>query len=260
MTRQLWRVLTAVAAIVALVIGSSACDTNEDGDGSAEPRLGTVSVEFADLEGHAGDQLAGVLLSDTAMGGTAVGGFAVTVDSDPFSDVQVLGNVDEEWGDADEDELWPWPTGEMTIPAGTYTLRLASGADYCCYSRWMPAATPGLRLCDVTVTTTGDDQVILITEIPELDRCGIDDEPAISEACLGDMEDAADVPDLEEDFKNEALWPTFTSCTSAEEWEAARIAAGIEPPFDVGHLEPECGMNPAVADSPLCATVAAARE
>ena len=121
----------------------------------------------------------------------------------------------------------------------------------------MPAATPGLRLCEVTVVTNGADQTVEITEIPEQGRCGTADTPAISGECLNDMQNAADVPDLEADFKNEELWPTFTSCTSVEEWDAARITAGIGPPFDVGHIEPECGFNAAVAGTPLCESLQA---
>ena len=50
------------------------------------------------------------------------------------------------------------------------------------------------------------------------------------------METAAAVPGLEEDLfdHNQELHPTFTSCTSLEEWENAAAAAGLGELLDTG--------------------------
>jgi hypothetical protein len=176
------RRLTLVAVLAAVL---TACTGSGDDDGAvttAPPTTvgtqeittpavqhGTVSVDVSDLVGFSGSQLAGVLLNRRSPP-DGIAGSAVTVNSDPFSDVQVLGHVDEEWGEAPG--LWPWAFGVAEVPAGDYTLRLAIGTDFCCYSRWMPAETPDLRICDLRVTTTGEDQVIRITGIPLRGTCG----------------------------------------------------------------------------------------
>ncbi len=150
-------------AILGLVFGLVGCDDDEEGS------TGTIAVAVSGLEGESGSELAGVLLSDIRAGGIAVAGFAVVVDADPFSRIETLGNVSPEWGEeTEESEGWPWPSGVASIPAGTYTLRVALGNDYCCYGRWLPAAAPGLRLCEGEIATTGKDEVIEITDIPAI--------------------------------------------------------------------------------------------
>ncbi|MDH3705158.1 MAG: hypothetical protein OES57_03785 [Acidimicrobiia bacterium] len=159
--------IPVVIAVAGLVFSLVSCGDDDDG-------MVTVSVAVSDLETASGTELAGVLLSDTSAGGTAVAAFAVVVDADPFSHVEPLGNVSEEVDDETADSgLWPWPTGVASVPAGTYTLRVALGTDYCCYSRWVPADTPDLRLCDVEVTITGKDQTIEITDIPMVADDGV---------------------------------------------------------------------------------------
>ena len=76
----------------------------------------------------------------------------------------------------------------------------------------------------------------------------------VSAECQRDMEAAAAVPGLEEDLfeHNQELHPTFTSCTSPEEWENAAIAADLGDLLDLGFIEGECGFNPGVEGTPLC--------
>lgn len=64
--------------------------------------------------------------------------------------------------------------------AGIYTLRIAFGTNYCCYSRWLPAETADLRICEVTITTTGEHQIVVITDIPRRGRRGTESRPAFS--------------------------------------------------------------------------------
>jgi ketosteroid isomerase-like protein len=77
-------------------------------------------------------------------------------------------------------------------------------------------------------------------------------EPAVNATCLADMYTAGRVPDLEQNLaeRNQELWPTFGSCTSTGEWEAAAVAAGVR--IGLEHVPVECGLNPGVADTPLC--------
>ncbi len=94
------------------------------------------------------------------------------------SRIEALGSVSVEVSAETMDSgLWPWPTGVASVPAGTYTLRVFIGNEYCCYNRWLPAETDGLQGCEVSITTTGEDQTIEITDIPtledELRVCGV---------------------------------------------------------------------------------------
>lgn len=128
----------------------------------------SVLVEITNLVGSTDDHLAGVLMKRLDRDGypwDGVAGFATIADSDPYSGVHVLGEVSEEWGNPDTG-LWPWPSGVAEIPPGDYTLQLWVGKDFCCYNRWVPADTPGLRFCEVQVTITGQDQTIRVENIP----------------------------------------------------------------------------------------------
>lgn len=134
-------------------------------------QVGTITVNVSNLTDGLGDDLAGVLMTYDATSPSeykweGVAGFTVAVDSDPFSTAQVLGEVTEAWPDDLSAGMWPWAHGEAKIPAGDYTLWLWSGTDYCCDSRWMPAASTGLRGCELPVSTTGQDQTIHVTDIP----------------------------------------------------------------------------------------------
>ena len=164
--------LMAALLIAVLAMSASACASDDgapaEGDDGA-PAEGTVTIQVLDLEATVGEQLGGALLGDTDFGGTGVAGFTAIVDADPFSTVEVLGEVTQDWPSPDEANQteWPWATGVAKVPAGSYVLRLVIGNDYCCYSRWVPALTPGLRLCEVEISTTGEDHVVEITGIPK---------------------------------------------------------------------------------------------
>jgi hypothetical protein len=134
---------------------------------------GTLTVAVSNLSGSLGYELAGVLMawdyspeSPSAYRWDGVGGFAVTVDADPFATSQVLGEVEEAFPSDPGEGMWPWASGEAKIPAGEYTLWLSAGEDLCCYSRWVPAGSPGFRSCELRITTTGQDQIVHIADIP----------------------------------------------------------------------------------------------
>jgi len=79
----------------------------------------------------------------------------------------------------------------------------------------------------------------------------VENESLVSAGCRGDMAVAAAVSDLEDTASD--LWPTFTSCTSVEEWKAAAIEAGESERIGVDSWVPnQCAYEPAVADTPLC--------
>ncbi|MGB5758717.1 MAG: hypothetical protein WBM50_17520 [Acidimicrobiales bacterium] len=84
----------------------------------------------------------------------------------------------------------------------------------------------------------------------------------VSAECRRDMEAATAVPGLEEEphEHNQELHPTFTSCTSVEEWENAAAAAGLGDLLDVGFIEGECGFNPGVDGTPLCEALHTGRD
>lgn len=133
---------------------------------------GAITVVVSHLTDAADDDLSGVLMyydaeSPEVYKWDGLAGFVTAVDADPFWTSQTLGNVADEWADDMSDGLWPWPTGTATVPAGDYSLWLWTGTDYCCYSRWAPAASPGLRGCELRVSTTGQDQTIYVRDIPD---------------------------------------------------------------------------------------------
>jgi hypothetical protein len=132
---------------------------------------GAITIVVTDLTDAVGNDLSGVLMSYEANAPESykwdgVAGLATTVDADPFWTSQALGEVTDGWAEDPSDGLWPWPTGTASVPAGDYSLWLWTGKDYCCYSRWAPAASPGLRGCELRVSTTGRDQTIYVKDIP----------------------------------------------------------------------------------------------
>ena len=147
---------------------------------------GVVTVVVSDLTDAAGNQLAGVLMSYDAESPETykwdgVAGFTTTVDADRFSATLALGDVTDAWSDDPSDGEWPWPSGTATVPAGDYSLQLWTGTDFCCYSRWTPAASPDLRGCELRVSTTGQNQTIYIKDIPRDGRpCTTDPETAVT--------------------------------------------------------------------------------
>jgi hypothetical protein len=141
-----------------------------DARDSVEPTagFGTVALELEGLANAVGEDLAGMLMRKTPLGPwEGVAGFAVHVDSDPFSVSQVLGDVDDQWPADTDVGLWPWPSGTALIGPGDYTLYVWSGTDYCCYSRWMPAETPNLRGCEYHLAATGTNTTIRIAGFPD---------------------------------------------------------------------------------------------
>ena len=149
-----------------LVLLLTACVGGTQEDSTTRPGHGVVAVEVSNLVGSSGSHLGGVLMrGQDGEGWDGVAGFAVIPDSYPYSGLHVLGEVNDEWGDL-ETGLWPWAFGTADIPPGDYTLTLWIGKDFCCYSRWMPASSPGLRFCEMEVTMTGEGQIIRVGDIP----------------------------------------------------------------------------------------------
>lgn len=131
---------------------------------------GSITVVLTDLAGRKGEHAAGVLLKDyPGPAFTGVAGFVTTIDSDPFTQQQVLGNVSEQWPTEMSPETamgWPWPTGVADVPPGEYTLAVWMAKDnFCCYSTWVPAETQGLTGCQVRVTATGEPQTITVDRL-----------------------------------------------------------------------------------------------
>ena len=129
---------------------------------TADLSPGSILVEVDGLAGHGGEHLAGVLV-DEQRPPEGVAGFAVVVPNDHYTASIVMGHVKEEWGDGDE--LWPWPRGKAAVPPGEYLLILAVGTDYCCYSRWAPAASPGLKTCLLPVVVGAEPVTIRIENV-----------------------------------------------------------------------------------------------
>ena len=185
-------IVVAVAALLLVVRGGSVGVSDTPPTETSEPAIppattvpttattappvagtgGAIAVVVTDLTDAYGNDLAGVLMSYGAdapqsYGWGGVAGFTTTVDADPFSTSQTLGEVTEVWPEDPNDGLWPWATGKASVPEGDYSLWLWTGKDYCCYSRWMPAESPGLRGCELRVSTTGQDQTIYVKDIPD---------------------------------------------------------------------------------------------
>ena len=164
-----------VAALSGSLIGcssDSATTASSTTPAPATPSIsatsgGSITVALTDLAGHEGEHVAGVLLKDyPGPDVTGVAGFVTPIDSDPFTQQQVLGNVPEQWPEPINPETaigWPWPRGVADVPPGDYTLMLWAARDnFCCYSQWIPAQTAGLTGCQLRVTTTGEPQTVTI--------------------------------------------------------------------------------------------------
>lgn len=160
---------------------------------------GVVTVVVSDLTDAVGNELAGVLMSYDAESPETykwdgVGGFTTTVDTDPFSASLALGDVADAWSEDPSDGQWPWPSGTARIAAGDYSLQLWTGTDFCCYGRWVPAASPGLRGCELRVSTTGQDQTIYIKDIPhDGGPCTTDPETAVTGTVTIELDALADM-------------------------------------------------------------------
>jgi hypothetical protein len=75
--------------------------------------------------------------------------------------------------------------------------------------------------------------------------------PPVSRPCLEAMQSAANVSEFEDTPSD--LWPTFTACTSLEEWTLAAELTGESDRISVDTwVENQCTLEPAVSDSPLC--------
>lgn len=169
------RAVALVAALsVTLMFGCTSGDAPTQTSTPETPSLsrarGSIGVALTDLAGHDGEHVAGVLLRDyPGPAFTGVAGFVTTIDSDPFTQLVVLGNVAEQWPaqlDPGTGMGWPWPTGVADVPPGDYTLAVWMAEDnFCCFSRWVPADTPGLTGCQVRVTATGEPRTITVDRL-----------------------------------------------------------------------------------------------
>ena len=125
------------------------------------PTGGSIEVTVEGIEGRSGGHLAGVLFDGE---GTlhpderAIGGFAVRVDSDPFTATELV-RTPVQWpggraggGLTSERPLFPDVTEEvLVVEPGTYTVMLwLADTTISFYSRWVPALGPrNLVGCEV---------------------------------------------------------------------------------------------------------------
>ena len=78
-----------------------------------------------------------------------------------------------------------------------------------------------------------------------------DDSSTPSPSCLADMEAAASISEFADTAAD--LAPTFTSCTSVEEWRAAAIATGEAERIDISAWIPtRCEYEQHLKNTPLC--------
>ena len=120
--------------------------------------VGSIEVTVEGIEGRSGGQLAGVLFEGE---GTldpderAIGGFAVMVDSDPFTATELVRTLvvrtPRARGSGPEKGLFPDVTEEILVAEpGTYTVMLwLDDITIGYYSRWVPAMGHNLEGCEV---------------------------------------------------------------------------------------------------------------
>jgi hypothetical protein len=134
--------------------------------------LGTVIVRLSTI-GHApGDRVAGVLFrgrSSQALRDTrAVGGFGVATGPSPLTVTRTIKRKTALGaGDA-----FPYVDDvPVRLSQGWYTLLLWRGPTLDPYSRWFPAAEPGLAVCQVPVyVVAGSPTTIEVTAMPRQPR------------------------------------------------------------------------------------------
>jgi hypothetical protein len=132
----------------------------------------TVSVEVRDLADREGLAIIGTLYRGYYNAQAA--GFLMCVDTDRFSAVVPLGQIDEEWLGPDEER---WPGGVAKVPNGVYTLDVRIDADLpCSLDDMLPANDEIDLMCTMPVVVAGDDQVIDITglvtgDLPDAATC-----------------------------------------------------------------------------------------
>jgi hypothetical protein len=134
------------------------------GPSGVQREAGNVVVTVAGLTAASGSRLVGFLFPEGSDGNGGLGGFAVPVDADPF-------NVTALMHQADADFFAPsWPDFSptvVTVPAGTYTLRLWASRTLGPYSDWLPGDQPDLRGCHVVVkVAAGQRTDVHLTDVP----------------------------------------------------------------------------------------------
>lgn len=174
MIRTAMRTAAGRAVLVGLLVGLTACggdDRNADEPSTGERKSpsGTVSatpapernveVRLQGIRDAEGKVVAGVLFRAKALTDirytNAVGGFGVRVDDDPFSFVAAIN--DGSIG------FMPFLKGPLAdVGPGTYTLLMLRGPTLGPFTKWFPAAEPGLTGCPVQVEV-GDDPVTTVT-------------------------------------------------------------------------------------------------
>ena len=174
-------VVAAAVGVVPLIVGSQDTDTPSgtepptstaatpvpttaatapDPTQATMPTGGSIEVTVEGIEGRSGGQLAGVLFDGEGTlypDSRAIGGFAVRVDSDPFTATELVRTPvqrpDERTrgGLTSERPLFPDVTEEvLVVEPGTYTVMLwLDDITIGFYSRWVPAMGRNLDGCEV---------------------------------------------------------------------------------------------------------------
>jgi hypothetical protein len=169
MTRAAMRTAARGSVLVGLLVGLTACggDDRDAGEPSTEKRKApsatasatpvpqhNVEVHLQGIRGSEGKLVAGVLFRAKDLTDirdkSGVGGFGVRVDDDPFSFSAPIN--DGSTG------FMPFLKGPLAdVSPGPYTLLMWRGPTLGGYTKWVPAAEPGLTFCPVQFEVVGDD-------------------------------------------------------------------------------------------------------
>jgi hypothetical protein len=169
------------AVLVGLLVGLTACggadpDTSEPPATDRESPSATVStspgathrveVRLTAIRGAEGDVVAGILyrgknLPEAFLVKNVVGGFGAEVDDDPFSLVATIND-----GSTGMIPFLEGPPADVS--PGAYFLMMWRGPSLGPYSKWVPAAEPGLTGCPAQLEV-GDGAVtkVAVTGFPD---------------------------------------------------------------------------------------------
>lgn len=164
---------TASATTGALTTASEQLVVNDDeleSDDYAFER-GTITASINGIDHAAASFLAGVLYQSEPGIANAIGGFGVEVDSDSFTTRQIV--REPQLNPDYNNTLFPYVSAEpLVLESDNYYLQLwfaasEMGPD----SRWLPAATEGLRGCQMQFSIeTGTAVQVSVTKVPSAGR------------------------------------------------------------------------------------------
>lgn len=202
--RTAYLAFVATAAIVVIAVGSVAgiitlrgpgTQPGAAGLGSPSPSLtpwpspspsggptGTISVEIESIVGAVGQQLF-VTVCEGGLCGDGLGGFALTIDSDPFTTTQLVRAGPPSWSPWEEREgRWPEASfGEAVaeLAPGVHTLNVTLGVHIVPFGVWNPGsvsppdAQPMWTFCQMSVVVAaGEETRVVIPRLSTLEEAG----------------------------------------------------------------------------------------